>query len=58
MLATLLHAFVTDASPCLASSDRRLIFIGIDNVFFGIDSYDYLDRVTDNSSCVLGSAKP
>jgi hypothetical protein len=57
MLATPPHAFVPDASPCLASSDRRLAFIGLDNVFFGIDSYDCLDRVTDNSSCVLGFGK-
>lgn len=57
VLATPLRAFVPDASPCLASSDRRLVFIGLDNVFFGIDSYDCLDRVTDDSSCVLGFGK-
>jgi hypothetical protein len=57
VLATPSRAFVPDASPCLASSDRRLVFIGLDNVFFGIDSYDCLDRVTDDSSCVLGSGK-
>jgi hypothetical protein len=57
VLATPPRAFVPDASPCLASSDRRLAFIGLDNVFFGIDSYDCLDHVTDDSSCVLGSGK-
>jgi hypothetical protein len=57
VLATPPRAFVPDASPCLASSDRRLVFIGIDTVFFDIDSYDCLDRVTDDSSCVLGSGK-
>jgi hypothetical protein len=51
------RAFVPDASPFLASLDRRFVFIGLDNVFFGIDSYDCLDRVTDDSSCVLGSGK-
>jgi hypothetical protein len=55
VLATPPRAFVPDASLCLASSDRRLVFIGIDNVFFSIDSYDCLGRVTDDSSCVLGS---
>jgi hypothetical protein len=57
VLATVQRAFIPDASPCLASSDRCLVFIGLDNVFFGIDSYDCLDRVTDSSSCVLGSSK-
>ena len=42
-------AFVPDASPSLASSDRRLVFICLDNVFFGIGFllYDCLDHVTD-----------
>jgi hypothetical protein len=53
VLATPPRAFVPDVSPCLASSDRRLVFIGLDNVFFGIDSYDCLDRITDNSSCIV-----
>jgi hypothetical protein len=57
VLATPPRAFVPDASPCLASSDWRFVFIGLDNVFFGIDYYDYLDRVTDDSSCVLDSGK-
>jgi hypothetical protein len=37
--------------------DRRFVFIGLDNIFFGIDSYDCLDRITDYSSCVLGFGK-
>jgi hypothetical protein len=53
VLATPPRAFVPDASPCLASSNRRLVFIGLDNVFFGIDSYDCLDRVTDTSQTYL-----
>jgi hypothetical protein len=57
VLATPPRAFIPDASPCLASSDRCFVFIGLDNVFFGIDSYDCLDRITDDSSCVLGSGK-
>ena len=59
VLATPPRAFVPDAFPCLASSDRRLVFIGIDNVFFGIALYDCFDRVTDEflfASLVL--AKP
>ena len=48
VLATPARAFVPDASPSLASSDRRLIFIGLNNVFFGIGFllYGCLDRVT------------
>jgi hypothetical protein len=57
VLATSPPAVVLDASLCLASSDRRLVFIGLDNVFFDIDSYDCHDRVTDDSSCVLGFGK-
>ena len=40
--------FVPDAFPSLANSDRRLVFIGFDNVL-GIDYLldDCLDRVPD-----------
>jgi len=49
VLATPVRAFVPDASPSLAISDRCLVFVGLDNVFFGIDTflYDCLNRVTD-----------
>jgi hypothetical protein len=57
VLATPPPAFIPDASPCLARLDRRLVFIGLVNVFFDIDSYNCLDRITDDSSCVLGSGK-
>jgi hypothetical protein len=57
VLATPPRAFVPDVFPCLASSDRHLVFTGLDNVFFGIDSYDCLDCITGDSSCVLGSSK-
>jgi hypothetical protein len=53
VLATPPHAFVPDASPCLASSDRRLVFIGLDNILFGIDSYDCLDRVIDGAVMMM-----
>jgi hypothetical protein len=50
VLATLVRAFVPDASPGLASSDRRLVFIGIDNVFFGIDSPTTASTASPTSS--------
>ena len=57
VLATLVCAFVPDVSPGLANSGRHLVFISIDNIFFGIDSYNCLDCVHDDSSCILGSGK-
>jgi hypothetical protein len=39
VLATPGRAFVPDAFPSLESSAQRLIFIGFDNVFFGIDYF-------------------
>ena len=48
VLATPVRAFFPDVSPGLANSVRRLVYIGLDNVF-GIDFllYDCLDHVTD-----------
>jgi hypothetical protein len=39
VLATPGCAFVPDAFPGLASSAQHLVFIGFDNVFFGIDYF-------------------
>jgi hypothetical protein len=39
VLATLGCAFVLDTFPSLASLVQRLVFIGLDNVFFGIDYF-------------------
>jgi hypothetical protein len=36
VLPTPARAFLLDTSLCLASSDRRLVFIGFDNVFLDI----------------------
>ena len=59
VLAIQVRAFVPDAFPSLASSDRLLVFIGLDNVF-GIDLllYDCLDRVTDFVYAYSVLAKP
>jgi hypothetical protein len=37
VLATPVHAFVNDVFLSPASSMHRLVFIGFDNVFIGID---------------------
>ena len=57
VLATPVRAFVPDAFPGLASSDRRLVLIGIDNVFIGI-FHDCLDRVADLFHAYPVLAKP
>ena len=59
VLATPARAFVPDVSPGLASPGRRLVYIGLDNVF-GIDFllYDCLDHVTDFFYAYSALAKP
>ena len=54
-----MRAFVPDVSPGLASPGRRLVYIGLDNVF-GIDFllYDCLDHVTDFFYAYSVLAKP
>jgi hypothetical protein len=39
VLATPGRAFIPDAFPSLACFPQRLVFIGFDNVFFGIDYF-------------------
>jgi hypothetical protein len=39
MLATPIHAFVPNTFPCLASSAQRVVFVGFDNIFIGIDYF-------------------
>jgi hypothetical protein len=60
VLATPGHAFVPDAFPSLANSAKCLVFIGFDNVFFGIDTSptNVLDRVADFVFAYSVLAKP
>ena len=59
VLATPVRAFVPDVSPGLASPGRRLVYIGLANVF-GIDFllYDCLVHVTDFFYAYSVLAKP
>jgi hypothetical protein len=58
VLATPVRVFVPDASPGLASSDQCLVFIGIDNVFFGSTLLQFLQsRHRQILLCILGSGE-
>jgi hypothetical protein len=52
-LATPSRAFITDAFPSLARSVQHLIFIGFDNVFFGIDYFSMSSSTTSPTSSLL-----
>jgi hypothetical protein len=50
ILATPGHAFIPDALLSLASSAQRLVFIGFDNVFIGIDYFSTSTLTTSPTS--------
>jgi hypothetical protein len=54
VLATPVSSFVPDAPSSQASSARRLIFIGTDNIVFGIDTL--LDDCFDSVPIFITSA--
>jgi hypothetical protein len=53
VLATLGRAFIPDEFPSLASSAQCLIFIGFDNVFFGIDCFSMFASTTSPTLSLL-----
>jgi hypothetical protein len=57
VLATLGHAFILDVFPSLASLAQRLVFIGFDNVFIGIN-YFSMSALTPEVCLVLAKLGP